>query len=94
MQYKEFVTNLAEDLQEEFEKRNRNVDVDIIKVEKAWGTELGIKVSESRNYGPVFYPKEQYENFENGRDYLSMLEQLADFLKELWTTLQYMKILI
>lgn len=48
MQYKEFVTNLAEDLQEEFEKRNRNVDVDIIKVEKAWGTELGIKVLENR----------------------------------------------
>ena len=81
MQYKDFVTNLAEDLQEEFEKRNRNVDVDIIKVEKAWGTELGIKVLENRNYGPVFYPKEQYENFENGRDYFSMLKQLADFFE-------------
>lgn len=81
MQYIDFVKNLADDLQEKFEKRNRDVDVDIIKVEKAWGTELGIKVSENRNFGPVFYPKEQYEDHENGRDYFSMLEQLADFFE-------------
>lgn len=99
MQYKEFVTNLAEDLQEELVNRNRDVCVKVINIEKPWGTEVGIEISEGKRVNPVMYPKDLFEMFENGQDYFFMLDAYADKVEfsldntpvHEWTNLEALK---
>jgi len=74
MQYIDFVKNLADDLQEKFEKRNRDVRVEFRKVEKHWGTELGIEVFEKGCSAPIIYPKDLYDRHEAGEEYFSLLD--------------------
>ena len=82
MQYIDFVKNLADDLQEEFEKRNIDVKVEVRKVEKHWGTELGIEVSNEKCSNPIIYPNDLYERHEAGQNYGFLLDVCVDRIED------------
>ena len=76
MKYNDFVENLADDLQEAFERRGRKIGVEITEVIKPWGKELGLAFSDGGNVNPILYPKQQYEYHEAGMNYLIILNEM------------------
>ena len=78
MKYSDFVENLADDLQEEFKARGRKIEVEILKVDKPWGKELGLSFDDGSNVRPVLYPQKQYEYHEAGMNYFPMLYAMVD----------------
>ena len=69
MNYSEFLKELAEDLKEKLQSRNRNVEVEIVDVEKPWEWKIGLRISEGKRLCPVLYVDEQYEYYKAGMNY-------------------------
>ena len=78
MKYNDFVENLADDLQVEFQERERNIRVELIEVDKPWGKELGLSFDDGGNVRPILYPQKQYEYHEAGMNYFPMLYEMVD----------------
>ena len=78
MEYKDFVRNLADDLQEKFDEQNKGITVTFTEVKKAWGMEIGVMCSKGGNMSPVLYPHKAYEYFEKGMAYPELLEKMVE----------------
>lgn len=78
MSYLEFLEEFADDLQEELYRRDREVEVSLIDVEKPWGKQSGLQVSDGRNVCPVIYPDKQYEYYKAGMNYPAIIALMAD----------------
>ena len=78
MNYSEFLTNFAEDLQEKLQSRNRDVEVEIVDVEKPWEWKIGLRVSEGKTVCPVLYADEQYEYYKAGMNYQMIVAYMAE----------------
>ena len=78
MKYSDFIENLADDLQVEFEERGKKIKVEIEEVDKPWGKEVGLSFNDGSYTSPIIYPKDQYEYHEAGMNYILMLNALVD----------------
>ena len=78
MKYSDFIENLVDDLQVEFEERGKKIKVEIEEVDKPWGKEVGLSFNDGSYTSPIIYPKDQYEYHEAGMNYILMLNALVD----------------
>lgn len=78
MNYTEFLRELAVDLQDELNQRNRDTEVTIIDVEKPWDWQMGLQISDGRNVCPIVYPDKQYDYYRAGMNYQMIVDLLAN----------------
>lgn len=78
MNYTEFLRELAVDLQDELNQRNRDTEVTIIDVEKPWDWQVGLQISDGRNVCPIVYPDKQYDYYRAGMNYQMIVDFLAN----------------
>ena len=78
MNYTEFLRELAVDLQDELNQRNRDTEVTIIDVEKPWDWQMGLQISDGRNVCPIVYPDKQYDYYRAGMNYQMIVDFLAN----------------
>lgn len=78
MNYTEFLRELAVDLHDELNQRNRDTEVTIIDVEKPWDWQMGLQISDGRNVCPIVYPDKQYDYYRAGMNYQMIVDLLAN----------------
>ena len=78
MNYKDFIENLVDDLQEEFAKRGRLIDVELVEQRKTDGIHIGIKIDDGRNIKPIIYPNGFYKSHESGGNYSHNFNRFID----------------
>lgn len=82
MSYIDFLREFAEDLQYELNRRGRNVETEIVDVEKPGEWKIGLCVSEGKMVCPVFYADEQYEYHKAGMNYQMIVACMAEKVEE------------
>ena len=78
MNYKDFIENLVVDLQDEFEKRGRVINVELVEQKKTDGIHIGIKIDDGRNIKPIIYPNGFYKLHESGGNYSHNFNRFID----------------